>query len=220
MLFDFNFEKEGSFINKYLIPGLAAISGIVLAISSGKPKTASAQLQGTIFDSEPMASPKFVVYEGIASGDDEIDNSDVAGVGLPELKYVDIDDGENKSNDRLLLDKVFRELGFSVATGPEMEDEWHNFDALNVPKDHPARDMQDTFWIKGHEGKLLRTHCTNASVRAMEEAVKNNNLPLAVVSMGKVFRNESTDATHEMQFFQVDGVMVGKNVTLANLKYV
>ena len=105
--------------------------------------------------------------------------------------------------------KVFTDLGFEVATGPELETEWYNFDALNVAKDHPARDMQDTFWIKGEEGKVLRTHNTNTSARALEAAASDGRLPVAFISVGKVFRNEATDATHEMQFFQIDGCMVG-----------
>lgn len=114
--------------------------------------------------------------------------------------------------------KVFTDLGFEIATGPELETEWYNFDALNVPKDHPARDMQDTFWIKGEEGKVLRTHTTNVTSRALEQAAKDGRVPAAFISIGKVFRNEATDITHEAQFFQIDGAMVGENVTLANLK--
>ena len=117
--------------------------------------------------------------------------------------------------------KVFTDLGFEIATGPELETEWYNFDALNVPKDHPARDMQDTFWIKGEEGKVLRTHTTGVTARALEKAGKagkDSRIPAAFISIGKVFRNEATDVTHEMQFFQIDGAMVGENVTLAHLK--
>ena len=120
---------------------------------------------------------------------------------------------------------IFSELGFAVATGPELEDEWHNFDALNVPKDHPARDMQDTFWIKparphdegaggDHAGKLLRTHTSPVQIRYME----NNKPPFAIVVPGKVFRNEATDATHEMQFHQIEGLVVGENITVEHLK--
>jgi phenylalanyl-tRNA synthetase alpha chain len=114
--------------------------------------------------------------------------------------------------------KVFTDLGFEIATGPELETEWYNFDALNVPKDHPARDMQDTFWIKKEEGKVLRTHNTNTSARALEAVAKEGHLPAAFISVGKVFRNEATDATHEMQFFQIDGCMVGENITMSDLK--
>jgi phenylalanyl-tRNA synthetase alpha chain len=116
--------------------------------------------------------------------------------------------------------KIFTDLGFEIATGPELETEWYNFDALNVPAGHPARAMQDTFWIKDRKGEVLRTHMTGTSVRAIECAAKEGRMPCAFVSIGKVFRNESTDAGHEMQFHQIDGIMVGENVTMANLKFV
>ena len=113
---------------------------------------------------------------------------------------------------------VFTKLGFEIASGPELETEWYNFDALNVAKDHPARDMQDTFWIKGEEGKVLRTHVTSTTARMLEETAKNNITSGAYISIGKVFRNEATDITHEMQFFQIDGFMIGENINLANMK--
>ncbi len=124
--------------------------------------------------------------------------------------------------------EIFSDLGFEIADGPEIESEWYNFDVLNVPKDHPARDMQDTFWLKkpvnsgektGRE--VLRTHDTCVSAREIEKAGKAGRLPAAFVSIGKVFRNEATDATHEMQFFQIDGAMVGKiedGVSMGDLK--
>lgn len=114
--------------------------------------------------------------------------------------------------------KVFMDLGFEVANGPELESEWYNFDALNVPKNHPARDMQDTFYIKNKEEKVLRTHNTNTTGRAIESAGKEGRLPSAFISIGKVFRNEATDATHEMQFYQIDGAMVGENISMSDLK--
>ncbi len=109
---------------------------------------------------------------------------------------------------------IFKKQGFSVATGPELEEEWYNFDALNVPKDHPARDMQDTFWIKDKPGYVLRTHTSPVQIRYM----KAHTPPLAIIVPGKVFRNESTDATHEMQFHQVEGLVVGEGITVAHLK--
>lgn len=114
---------------------------------------------------------------------------------------------------------LFKEMGFSVVLGPEMEDEWHNFDALNVPKDHPARDMQDTFFVKDKPGVVLRTHTSNTQIRFMEDLIKSGNKPpFAIVVPGKVFRNESTDATHEMQFFQIEGLVVGENISVAHMK--
>ena len=109
---------------------------------------------------------------------------------------------------------IFHDLGYQFAEGPELETEFNNFDALNVPKDHPARDMQDTFWIKGEPGVLLRTHTSSVQIRYM----LNNKPPFNIVVPGKVFRNEATDATHEAQFYQVEVLSVGKNVSLANLK--
>ncbi len=115
---------------------------------------------------------------------------------------------------------VLNELGFSITNGPELDDTYHNFDALNVPKDHPARDMQDTFYIKNKEGFVLRTHNTNTTARKLEELAKQNIKEAAYVSVGKVFRNEATDATHEMQFHQIDGFMIGTDINLSNMKAV
>ncbi len=115
---------------------------------------------------------------------------------------------------------IFDKIGFQVAQGPELETEFHNFDALNVPADHPARDMQDTFWIKtkpGEEKKVLRTHTTSVQVRCLE-AMKDNPHPLKVIVPGKVYRNEATDATHEAQFHQIDGVYINKTVSMTELK--
>jgi phenylalanyl-tRNA synthetase alpha chain len=98
-----------------------------------------------------------------------------------------------------------------------MEDEWHNFDALNVPAGHPARDMQDTFWIRGEQGKLLRTHTSPVQIRYMENHDISTG-PVAIICPGKVFRNEATDATHEMQFHQMEGLLVGENISIAHLK--
>jgi phenylalanyl-tRNA synthetase alpha chain len=114
--------------------------------------------------------------------------------------------------------EAFTGMGFEIANGPELETEWYNFDALNVPKDHPARDMQDTFWIKGADGRVLRTHNTSTSARALEKIAKAGGTSAALVSVGKVYRNEATDITHEAQFYQIDGCMIGEGVTLAHLK--
>lgn len=113
---------------------------------------------------------------------------------------------------------IFSELGFEIATGPELETGWYCFDALNFPKDHPARDMQDAFWIKNMEDKVLRTHTTTVTARALEKAGKEGRLSSAFISIGKVFRNEATDATHEAQFFQIDGTMAGESISIADLK--
>ncbi len=133
---------------------------------------------------------------------------------------------------------IFEELGFAVAVGPELETEWYNFDALNIPKDHPARDMQDTFWLKQpapsglfarpsaadglgmkSQRPVLRTHTSPVQIRYMEEKLKaGEKPPFRIIVPGKVFRNEATDATHEAQFFQLEGLYVDKEVSLAQLK--
>jgi phenylalanyl-tRNA synthetase alpha chain len=110
---------------------------------------------------------------------------------------------------------IFSDMGFEIADGPHIETQWHNFDALNVPKDHPARDMQDTFFIKNQPENVMRTHTSCVQIRYME---KNNKPPIKVVSPGLVFRNEATDNTHEVQFFQIEGLVVDKDITLAHLK--
>lgn len=119
---------------------------------------------------------------------------------------------------------IFSDLGFSIALGPEIEDEYHNFDALNIPEWHPARDMWDTFWLKdlAPDGKrhLLRTHTSSVQARFMESYNKDTlaSSPIRIISPGRVFRYEATDATHEAQFYQIEGLAVGENISLADLK--
>ena len=117
------------------------------------------------------------------------------------------------------IEKIFQGLGFSIVEGPEIETEWYNFDALNIPKEHPARDLWDTFWLQNNkkiQNLLLRTHTTPVDVRYMEK----NNPPLRIIVPGRCFRHEATDASHDVQFYQVDGLMVGKDISVANFKAV
>jgi len=113
--------------------------------------------------------------------------------------------------------RIFTSMGFYVVEGPEVEEEFYNFDALNIPKDHPSRDLMDTFWLK-NEGEddslLLRTHTSPMQIRFMEK----HNPPFRIIVPGRVFRHEATDASHEIQFYQVEGLMIDKNVSLAHLK--
>lgn len=113
------------------------------------------------------------------------------------------------------INRIFIDMGFELADGPHIEDQFHNFDALNVPQDHPARDMQDTFFVKGEGERVLRTHTSSVQIRYMEN---NPKLPFKIIAPGKVFRQEATDRTHEVQFFQVEGLVVGKGISLAHLK--
>ena len=109
---------------------------------------------------------------------------------------------------------IFVSMGFEIMLGPEIETEYYNFDSLNMPKDHPARDMQDTFWIKNKKKTLLRTQTSAMQARYME----THKPPFKIIAVGKVFRNEATDSTHNASFHQIEGLVVGKNINLANLK--
>lgn len=117
---------------------------------------------------------------------------------------------------RYEVEDIFRSMGFLVADGREIEDEFHNFDALNIPANHPARDMWDTFWLK--DGNLLRTHTSPMQVRFMEQSKP----PFRIIVPGRTFRFENADATHESNFHQVEGLMVDESgkITVANFKSV
>ncbi|MBO5306544.1 MAG: phenylalanine--tRNA ligase subunit alpha [Lentisphaeria bacterium] len=109
---------------------------------------------------------------------------------------------------------VFRRMGFIVADGPEIEDIYHNFDALNTPQDHPSRDPQDTFYF--NDGRILRTQTSPVQIRVME----SNEPPVRIVAPGRVYRRDTPDATHGMNFHQIEGLYIDKNVSLADLKSV
>ena len=109
---------------------------------------------------------------------------------------------------------IFNRLGFSVAEGPEIEDDWHNFTALNLPEHHPARDMQDTFYIQQNPDWLLRTHTSNTQIRAMEKG----ELPIRIVCPGRVYRNETISARSHCFFHQIEGLYIDENVSFADLK--
>lgn len=111
------------------------------------------------------------------------------------------------------IEDIFTSMGFEILDGPEVETDYYNFEALNFPEHHPARDMQDTFWTE--DGNLLRTHTSSIQIRGMERL----NPPFRVIGPGRAFRNESIDASHEHTFYQIEGMMVDKNISVANLIY-
>lgn len=114
-----------------------------------------------------------------------------------------------------LMIEIFRDMGFAVAEGPDIEDSYHNFDALNFPPDHPARDMQDTFFIKSdNEELVLRTHTSPVQIRVME----NMKAPIKTIMPGRVYRNEALDATHLAEFHQIEGLYIDENVSMSELK--
>lgn len=124
------------------------------------------------------------------------------------------------------VENIFERLGFFVVQGPEIEAEWYNFDALNIPREHPARDMWDTFWLdqdqpktqnaktKTKERLLLRTHTSPVQIRYMEK----HNPPLKIIAPGRVFRYEATDASHEINFYHIEGLMVDQKISVVNFK--
>ncbi len=114
------------------------------------------------------------------------------------------------------LEQFFTGLGFMVADGPELESDYYNFTAVNIPPNHPARDMQDTFYIENHPTWAMRTHTSAAQVRLLERY----GAPLRAIVPGRVFRNEATDARHEHTFFQLEGIHVDEGITFAHLKSV
>lgn len=109
---------------------------------------------------------------------------------------------------------IFKSIGFAVADGPEIEDDWHNFTALNLPVYHPARDMQDTFFIEQNPDVLLRTHTSSVQIRYME----NNEPPMRILSPGRVFRNEAISSRSHCIFHQIEGLYIDENVSFADLK--
>lgn len=117
------------------------------------------------------------------------------------------------------VENIFSDMGFSIMDGPEVESEYYNFEGLNIPADHPARDMQDTFFVKDKEAQkhgrlVLRTHTSPVQVRTMEKF----GAPLRIIVPGRVFRYEATDASHDSTFYQVEGLLIDKNISLAHLK--
>jgi phenylalanyl-tRNA synthetase alpha chain len=137
------------------------------------------------------------------------------------------------------VEEIFQSLGFSIIEGPEIENEWYNFDALNIPKDHPARDVWDTFWVCSQKSSrlevrsskkkinlqpptsntqhlLLRTHTSPVQIHYME----SHKPPLRIIAPGRIFRYEATDASHEINFYQVEGLMVDKDISVANFRAV
>ncbi len=194
-------------------------------LSSEEKRTVGPKLQALRQKLQALHDDKKAELENNAR-DWEAERLDVTAPGIPRavghLHPITVLEHEVLS--------IFERLGFSVAEGPEAETEWYNFDALNFPKDHPARDMQDTFWIVGGGAKvkkgktaekeriLMRTHTSPNQVRFMEQ----NKPPFRVIVPGRVFRNEATDASHEHTFHQFECLMLDETgkVSVATFKHV
>ena len=147
------------------------------------------------------------VFEGIEGDGDNIDLS----------RPVPLDNLGSRHPISLVRNEIveiFKRIGFTVSEGPEIEGDWHNFTALNLPEEHPARDMQDTFFIEKDPDVLLRTHTSSVQVRYME----NNKPPIRTISPGRVYRNEAISARAHCIFHQVEGLYIDNNVSFADLK--
>lgn len=151
-----------------------------------------------------------------ASAFADLDQKEWLDVTAPGIRAKDVGRGRLHPLTQIQyeVEDIFKSMGFTVFDGPQVEDDFHNFGALNIPADHPARDMQDTFWLTN--GRLLRTHTSSVQIRAMQ----SHKPPLRGISPGRVFRYEATDASHENTFYQVEGLMVDKHISVANLIYV
>lgn len=112
------------------------------------------------------------------------------------------------------LEDLFASMGFTIADGPELESDYYNFESVNIPDDHPARDMQDTFYIKDHADWVMRTHTSSVQVRAMQKY----GVPLRMIAPGRCFRNEATDVRHEHTFYQLEGVVIDKDISISHMK--
>jgi len=143
----------------------------------------------------------------------ESDSSEWIDISVPGKKPVKGGLHILTQTKREIMD-IFYSMGFEVLEGPEIETEWYNFDALNIPKDHPARDGWDTLWLKTDPRLLLRTHTSPVQARYMEQ----NKPPLRIIVPGRCYRHEATDASHDFQFHQVEGLMVDKGISIANFK--
>jgi len=158
-----------------------------------------------------IAGRKRELTAKMRAGDLEKEKIDLTAPALPKIERGHLHPLTIVQND---LEKLFASMGFMVLDGPELESDYYNFTAVNIPADHPARDMQDTFYIKNHPSWVMRTHTSSVQVRAMQKY----GAPLRAIVPGKCFRNESTDARHEHTFYQLEGFVIGRDITLAHMK--
>ena len=159
-----------------------------------------------------FAEAKYEEYKGVSSTDKESANEaiDYSLPGFPS-------ETGSRHPIQLVMNKmisIFEKIGFTVTEGPEIEDDWHNFNALNLPENHPARDMQDTFYISKNPDWLLRTHTSSVQVRVMKEG----KLPLRQIFPGRVYRNETVSARAHCFFHQIEGLYIDEKVSFADLK--
>jgi phenylalanyl-tRNA synthetase alpha chain len=196
-------RKQGEFTQ--LMKGLQSLAG-------EERKTAGMRLnelkqQIVVAIEEKRRSLEQAAWDSIR----ETEKIDLTQPALPPKKFGHFHPVTQVLNE---LEDLFTSMGFMVLDGPELESEYYNFTALNIPETHPARDMQDTFYVKGHSDWVMRTHTSPMQVRAMQKY----GTPLRTIIFGKCFRNEATDVRHEHTFYQMEGLVVDKGINFSHLK--
>ena len=182
--------------------------GLLKSVPNEEKKEAGQQVN----ELRAKAEEKYALLkEQLESADQSKDGADLSRPGEPST----IGARHPLSLVRSEIIEIFNRIGYTVSEGPELEDDWHNFSALNFPPEHPARDMQDTFFIeKGEQEMALRTHTSSVQVRVMENAEP----PIRTISPGRVYRNEAISARAHCFFHQVEGLYIDKDVSFADLK--
>lgn len=155
---------------------------------------------------EKVNELKAALADAVTSADDKMDLSRPVNAELGSRHPISIVKNQ--------IIEIFNRIGYQISEGPEIEDDWHNFTALNFPPEHPARDMQDTFFVAKNPDMALRTHTSSVQVRVME----NNQPPIRTISPGRVYRNEAISARAHCFFHQIEGLYIDKNVSFADLK--
>ncbi len=187
---------------------LKSIMGEMKNVAAEQKKEAGQMLN----DFKLFVEEKFESYQSIKS-DSTQENINQIDWSLPGSP-IPVGSRHPLSVVRNKIVSIFQRLGFAIAEGPEIEDDWHNFGAMNLPEDHPARDMQDTFYISQNPSWLLRTHTSSVQARVME----NQKPPIRVICPGRVYRNETISARAHCFFHQVEGLYIDENVSFADLK--
>lgn len=205
-----NADDVESFRIKYL--GTKGLVKSVMGLMKDVPVEQKKEAGQLLNEFKLFTEQKFEqLKESTANAADAVNNSidwSLPGTAIPVGTRHPLSLVRNK------IVSIFQRLGFSVAEGPEIEDDWHNFGAMNLPEDHPARDMQDTFYINQNPSWLLRTHTSSVQARVMEK----QKPPIRVICPGRVYRNETISARAHCFFHQVEGLYIDENVSFADLK--
>lgn len=196
-------RKQGEFTA--LMKGLSKLSAEGKKSTGARLNELKDKLVAAV--NQKRAALESIAWEQIS----ETEKIDLTAPSLPLKKFGHFHPNTLVQRD---LEDLFTSMGFAVLDGPEVESDYYNFSALNIPETHPARDMQDTFYIKGHSDWVMRTHTSPMQVRAMQKY----GAPLRVVIPGKCYRNEATDVRHEHTFYQFEGLVVDEGINFSHLK--